>query len=402
MISRRGLLAGVAGASFLQTAGDAFAEGAGTSSGVPAGTAGEAVLEALPGKRKLIKLTYRPPNYESPLDVFQQPVTPNDGFFVRYHLGDIPEIDSSKWSLKVGGTTSLSLSLDDLKSGFTAVEITAVCQCSGNRRGLSSPHVAGVEWGYGAMGNARWKGVRLKDILARAGLPSDTLEIVLNGADAGVSSKTPDFVKSIPLWKALDENTIVAFEMNGQPLPHWNGFPARLIVPGWTATYWMKHLTDITPASKPFDGFWMKGAYRVPVGLFPSVDRFVSQETPVNTPITEIMVNSLITAPADGSKVRAGRSLQIAGLAWDSGRGIDLVEVSEDGGKTWSEATLGEDLGRFSFRPWTHAIPKPKKGPLGIMARATNRAGQTQVAHAIFNPAGYHHNVVHRISVDVA
>jgi DMSO/TMAO reductase YedYZ molybdopterin-dependent catalytic subunit len=396
------MLAGAAGISLAPVMSRLAEAAAVTTPGVPDGAANEAILEALPGKRPLIKLTYRPPNFETPLEIFRDVITPNDAFFVRYHLSDIPQVDATKWALNIGGGSPLRLSLADLKSGFEQVEVVAVCQCSGNRRGLSQPHVAGVEWGYGAMGNARWKGVRLKDVLAKAGLPADAVEIVVNGADAGATEKTPDFVKSIPVWKANDPNTIIAFEMNGQPLPHWNGFPARLIVPGWTATYWMKHLTDITPSSKAFDGFWMKGAYRIPLGLFPSVDRFITQETPANTPITEIMVNSLITAPAAGTKIKRAQGVKISGIAWDGGRGIDRVAVSTDEGKTWSDARLGEDLGRFSFRSWSFDVRTPSRGAMTIMARATNKAGQTQVSAPIFNPPGYHHNVVHAVRVEIA
>ena len=209
--------------------------------GLPAGVYDTAVLDALPGKKPLIKLSYRPPNYETPISYFSSPVTANDAFFVRYHLAGIPEqIELRNWRLQVGGdgaANPFDLTVEDLQSGFEQVEITAVCQCSGNRRGLSDPHVPGVQWGPGAMGNAAWAGVRLKDVLAKAGLRKETVEIVVNGADGPVNDKTPDFVKSIPIWKALDQNTIIALRMNGEPLPHFNGFPARLVVPGWTATY---------------------------------------------------------------------------------------------------------------------------------------------------------------------
>ena len=217
-----------------------------------------------------------------------------------------------------------------------AVEVVAVNQCSGNRRGLSKPHVAGVEWGYGAMGCARWKGARLKDILDKVGLKKEAIEIVFNGADGPAFDKTPDFIKSIPVWKAIDENTIIAYEMNGQPLPHLNGFPARLIVPGWTGTYWMKHSSSITALTKPQGGFWMNPAYRIPLGKFPLVARFTSQEYAPNTPITEIVVNSLITSHRDGAKVNAGK-VTVSGMAWDGGYGIRAVQVSTDGGKTWDD-----------------------------------------------------------------
>lgn len=402
-LTRRDMLAGSAG---LLSAGFAGRAGAADTSfispGLPAGTVAEAVLEALPGKRPLIKLSYRPPNYETPLSYFTDVITPNDAFFVRWHLAGIPDsIDVAKWRLEVGGATPLSLTLDQLKNDFTPVEITAVCQCSGNRRGLSDPHVAGVEWGYGAMGNARWKGARLKDILAKAGMPDGTIEIQLQGADGPVLDKTPDFVKSIPLSKAMDENTIVAYEMNGQPLPHFNGFPARVVVPGWTATYWMKMVTSIKPLSTPEKSFWMAAAYRVPATMFPSTERFTTQEAAANTPITEIMVNSVITAPANGAKVKTGK-VEVKGLAWDGGHGISRVEISTDGGQSWREATLGEDHGRFSFRPFSFTVDAKQRGKMKILSRASNGAGQTQVAKALFNPAGYHHNVYFSVDLDVA
>lgn len=396
MISRRAILAG---ASTL-AATRAFAGNAPVSPGTPAGVAEAATLEALPGKKPLIKLSYRPPNYETPVSYFTGPITANDEFFVRYHLADIPQIDPAKWALKIeGGQNPVSVDLAALKQ-MQAVEIVAVCQCSGNRRGLSDPHVAGVEWGYGAMGCARWKGVRLKDLLAKAGVPDKIVEIVMNGADGPVLDKTPDFVKSLPLWKAMHDDTILAYEMNGQPLPHFNGAPVRLVVPGWTATYWTKHIVDIRLTDKPFDGFWMKSAYRVPVGMFPSIDRFVSQETPANTPITEIMVNSLITAPTPNARVRAGK-VKVTGLAWDGGHGLDNVDVSTDGGKSWRPAQLGEDLGRYAFRTFTAEV-SAQKGKLNIMTRASNKAGQTQVPKALFNPAGYHNNVYNSVAVTVA
>jgi hypothetical protein len=250
------------------------------------------------------------------------------------------------------------------------------------------------------MGNARWKGARLKDILAKAGLSKDAVEIAFDGADRGPLEATPDFIKSLPVWKALDENTLVAWQMNGEPLPHWNGAPARLVVPGWTATYWMKKLVSINALDQPLTGFWMEKAYRIPKGKFPLVDRFTSQEgAGDNTPITEMVVNSLITSVQAGQQVKAGAPLEVKGLAWDSGRGIRGVEVSIDGGRSWQAADLGTDLGRFSFRPFT-AVFKPAKGSLVVSARAVNAAGATQVEDLIFNGAGYHNNVIQRIGVE--
>lgn len=372
---------------------------------LPSGTLAESRLLALPGKQPLIKKSFRPPNYETPVSYFGEAFTPNDAFFVRYHLMDIPEIDAASWRLNFGGdslATPLELSLQDIKTGFEQVELAAVCQCAGNRRGLSMPHVPGVEWGLGAMGNAKWTGVRLRDLLNKAGVKAGAVEVVFNGADKGVIEKTPDFIKSLPLEKALDENTLIAHSMNGAPLPHWNGFPARLLVPGWAATYWMKHLTNVDVVSQPFTGFWMAKAYRIPKGKFPMIDRFVSQEGETNTPVTELVVNSLITNLSDGQKVAFGKPAEVRGIAWDGGYGIERVDVSLDGGARWLPATLGEDHGRYSFRTWSHPFKPEKRGPMTVMARASNRAGSSQTFELIWNPAGYHNNVVQRLTLTVA
>lgn len=408
MISRRATLAGgvlaLAGTSplgrFALAAGQSF-----LPSGLSEGVYNTAKLEALPGKKPLIRLSARPPNYETPLSYFTSEFTPNEAFFVRYHLAAIPEeIDADRWKLKVGGEgveRPLELSLGDLRSNFEPATMAAVCQCSGNRRGFSEPHVAGVQWGLGAVGNAMWKGVRLKDVLARAKVRPETVEIVVNGADGPVLDGTPDFVKSIPADKALDENTLIAYEMNGAPLPHFNGFPLRLIVPGWTATYWMKHLDSIEASTKPFDGFWVKKAYRIPAGKFPIVRRFLSQMTAVDEPITEMVVNSMITAPQDGYTLHTGQSVEIRGLAWDGGYGIRSVDISADGGATWREAELGQDNGRFAFRSFRFAFAPARAGKYQAMAKATNAVGQTQVDRLIFNPAGYHNNVMRPLTIDV-
>lgn len=401
-INRRHFLGTSAAASVALLGGMnrfAMAAGANLSPGVPSGVASIASMATLPGKKPLIMLADRPPNYEAPLEYLRTPITPNDEFFVRYHLADIPEVDAKTYKIKVGGdgaTSPLELTLDDLKK-FPAFEVVAVNQCSGNRRGLSNPHVAGVEWGYGAMGCARWKGARVKDILEKAGIKKDAIEVAFDGADGPVVDKTPDFVKSIPAWKALDESTLIAYEMNGQPLPHFNGFPARLIVPGWTGTYWMKHVVSINALTKPLGGFWMTAAYRVPLGKFPLIARFVSQETAVNTPITEMVVNSLITSHRDGAKVKPGK-VTVSGMAWDGGYGISSVQVSTDGGKVWSTAKLGQDLGRYALRPWSFEL-RARKGKNTVMVNATNKLGQSQTSELIFNPAGYHNNVMQNIAL---
>jgi DMSO/TMAO reductase YedYZ molybdopterin-dependent catalytic subunit len=358
---------------------------------------------ALPGKRALIQRAFRPPNFETPLAELGAAYTPNDVFFVRYHLAVIPRVDPRTWRLEVAGASiahPLSLTLQDLRSNFEPVTLAAVNQCSGNRRGLFEPRVPGVQWANGAMGNARWSGVRLRDVLARAGVIAGAVEMVYHGADSAVLPSTPNFVKSLPVDQALDESTLIAFEMNGQPLPHWNGAPARLIVPGWTGTYWMKHLTSIRIEPKPYDGFWMKAAYRLPTGAFPGA-RFASQETRENTPITEILVNSLILTPPQGARLRRGERAELKGKAWDNGAGITAVEVSTDGRRSWRAASLGTDLGRFAWREFRMPLDTSRAGPLQIAVRASSRNGTRQPDKLTFNASGYHDNIVQSVSVEV-
>lgn len=366
-------------------------------------TAVDTNTESLMGKNALLKKSYRPPNYETPVNYFDAPFTPNNLFFVRYHHAVIPEITAKDWRLRIGGdaiSTPLEFSLEQLRRDFETVEIAALCLCAGNRRSSFQPPVAGIQWGSGAMGNALWRGVRLRDVLAKAGINESALEVTLNGADSAILSSTPDFIKSLPLAKALDENTLIAFEMNGEPLPHWNGFPVRLIIPGWVATYWMKHLTEVKVMSKPLDGFWMKTAYRLPKDRFPS-EHFSSQEIGATVPITDIVVNSLITNLLDGQTIPALKSLEIKGVAWDAGSGIRRVEISTDDGISWHPATLKQDYGRFSWRQWSYDFVPKRTKQYRIMARATSHSGVSQPFEAILNPSGYHHNAVQKIAIQV-
>ncbi len=394
MVRRRELLAGTVGALLTRAVW-------GANTADPRGDV--ELLSALPGKRPLIRRAFRPPNYETPLRDLIAPFTPNDAFFVRYHLAVIPEVDPRTWRLAVGGASAghaLSLSLKDLRENFEPVTVAAVNQCSGNRRGLFTPRVPGVQWGNGAMGNARWSGVRLRDVLERAGVAPGALEIWFQGADGPVLPATPGFQKSLPVERALDENTLIALEMNGAPLPHWNGAPARLVVPGWTGTYWMKHLTAIRIEPQPLENFWMKAAYRVPTGAFPGA-RFASQENADTTPITEILVNSLITSHVSGARVPRGQRVMVAGKAWDNGAGIERVEYSIDGRGSWREAALGRDLGRFAWREFSVPLEPTQRGNLEVAVRARSRSGLEQPQKLTFNPSGYHDNRVQSLTLEV-
>ncbi len=395
MPSRRDLLLAAAGGVLLGAATrGALADEA---------AAGAEELGTLTGKKPLIRHAWRPPNYETPLADLVPAFTPNDAFFVRYHLSVIPEVDADTWRLKIGGSGArkpLVLTLRDLRHDFKRVTLPAVNQCSGYRRGLFTPRVPGVQWGNGAIGNAEWSGVRLRDVLGRAGVAANAVEVVFNGADAPVLPATPDFLKSIPVERALDENTLIAFEMNGHALPQWNGAPARLVVPGWTGTYWVKHLTEIRVDTVPFDGFWVKGAYRIPTGAFPGV-RFKTQETPETTPITEILVNSLITSHVSGAQLKHGAKVELAGKAWNGGAGIAAVEISTDGRQSWQAAELGRDLGRFAWREFHYRLDTSKPGALVVAVRARSRDGATQPDKLTPNPGGYHDNIVQTVALEV-
>jgi hypothetical protein len=251
------------------------------------------------------------------------------------------------------------------------------------------------------MGNAVWRGPRLKDVLAKAGAKSGAVEVWLDGADGPALPTTPDFHKSLPMDKAMADEVVIATMMNGKPLPHMNGYPARIVVPGWTATYWMKHLTSIQLSTKPLDSFWMQKAYRVPAGMFPVDHPFPTQDNQTNWPITDMVVNSVVADPIAGTRLRAA-GFTIEGVAWDRGHGIKQVDVSLDGGKSWKPATLGRDLGRFAFRAFSFNTGKIEAGNYVISSRATNNAGETQVDKLKFNPAGYHNNVPQQIAVTVA
>jgi DMSO/TMAO reductase YedYZ molybdopterin-dependent catalytic subunit len=359
-------------------------------------------LIALPGTRPLIKRTFRPPNFETPLVNLREAFTANDTLFVRYHLAVIPEVDAQVWRLRIGGTSAqnpVELSLQDLKRRFSRVSVAAINQCAGLRRGLFAPRVPGVQWEHGAVGNALWTGVRLRDVLDHVGVRSDATEVVFNGSDFGVLPATPDFLKSLPVDQARNPDTLIAFEMNGQPLPRWHGAPARLVVPGWAATYWVKHLSEVRVEPHPFDGFWMKSAYRVPANAFPIV-HFASQETPETWPVTNLLINSLITSHRDGDRLPRGKPANLRGWAWDGGAGVASVGVSVNSGDS-REASLGKDLGRFAWRAFEFPLDTATAGRMTVLVRASGRDGARQPDSLTPNPAGYYHNAAQRVELQI-
>ncbi len=364
---------------------------------------GERPLVKYPQKRPLIRLTSRPPQLETPFSVFNEGIiTPNDAFFVRYHLPNLPlEIDAEKFRIAVKGkvATPLSLAVADLKQQFEPAEVVAVNQCSGNSRGFFQPRVPGGQLGHGAMGNARWRGARLKDVLEKAGVAAGAKQVSFDGLDTPAIEKTPDFVKALDIDHALDGELLLAYEMNGEPLPMLNGYPLRLVVPGYYGTYWVKHLHEINVLDEVFSGFWMGTAYRIPDTAGACV---MPGATPKSTvPIKRFNVRSFITSHLDGATLSAGRETLVRGIAFDGGSGIAEVLFSSDGGRTWQAAKLGQDLGKYSFREWTVAFTPSQAGVAELKVRATNRIGESQPLEPLWNPAGYMRNVVETVHVTI-
>jgi DMSO/TMAO reductase YedYZ molybdopterin-dependent catalytic subunit len=364
---------------------------------------GDRPLVKYPQKRPLIQMTTRPPQLETPFSVFDEGViTPNDAFFVRYHLADIPlRIDPTTFRLDVKGrvTSPLSLSLQDLRTSFDSVEIVAVNQCSGNSRGFFEPRVAGGQLANGAMGNAKWRGVPLKAVLDKAGVMPGARQVTFNGLDGPVVPETPDFVKALDIDHARDGEVMLAYAMNGADLPHLNGYPLRLVVPGYYGTYWVKHLNEITVIDTVYDGFWMKSAYRIPNNACACTPP--GQAPTATVPINRFDVRSFITNVQDGATVKAGADTPVKGIAFDGGYGITDVLLSADGGKTWMGTELGEDLGKYSFREWQTAL-RLTPGEHRLSVRAINRIGQSQPMEPLWNPPGYMRNVVETVRVRAA
>ncbi len=402
--------AAVSRRAFLRTVGTAGLAGA---AGLPALAQetitlpfdnGERPLVKYPQKRPMLRLTTRPPQLETPFAVFNENLfTPNDAFFVRYHLTlsppaeDLLTADKFRVAIKGRVNTPLSFSLADLKSQFETVEIAAVNQCSGNSRGFSQPRVPGGQSGHGNMGNARWRGIRLKDLLTKAGLAAGAREVIFDGLDKPVLPQTPDFVKALELDHALDGDVMLAYEMNGEELPWLNGYPLRLVVPGHYGTYWVKHVHEITVLDEVFSGYWMSAAYRIPDNACACLE---PGTTPTKTlPIQRLNVRSFITSLSDGGRVKSGATTVARGIAFDGGYGMAEVLFSEDGGRQWNEAALGKDFGRHSFREWTIPFTPKRPGVFELKVKATNRIGQSQPMEPLWNPAGYMRNVVETVRV---
>jgi DMSO/TMAO reductase YedYZ molybdopterin-dependent catalytic subunit len=356
-----------------------------------------------PQKSPLILLTDRPVQLETPRHYFSSAFTPNEAFYVRWHLDRIPNgIDLKTWRLRVEGnvTSQLSLSLVELMKTFRAETVAAVNQCSGNSRSRLQPRVPGGQWGNGAMGNALWTGPRLRDVLSAAGVKSGSVQVQFQGLDLGAGPEgmgSRQFLKSLDLENPVIDECILAHTMNGEPLPMLNGFPVRLVVPGFFATYWLKSLSAIRVLEKPDDNFWMKTAYRIPdTPRGNTTPQEMSAGTVKMIPIHRMPVRSFLISPDGATKIPAGMTVTLRGIAFSGYGRVNRVEISSDNLQTWQAVKLGEDHGPYSFRTWEVAWKLGSTGRYTIAVKATDEKGNTQPDDSVWNAGGYLWNRIER------
>jgi DMSO/TMAO reductase YedYZ molybdopterin-dependent catalytic subunit len=370
---------------------------------LPGGPDQRSITTDFPQKGRMILQRSRAPLLETPFEVFDGGVfTPNDQFYVRWHWAVIPtQVDVAAFKLTVRGhvNQTLSLSMADILA-MPPVETAAVNQCSGNSRGLFQPRVPGGQWENGAMGNARWTGVRLRDLLDRAGVKSGAVAARFRGLDEPVVDGAPTFMKSLDIDHARNGEVMLAYQMNGEQLPLLNGFPLRLIVPGWYATYWVKMLNDVEILNATDDNYWMKTAYRIPdtphANVKPGESGFAT------VPINRMPPRSFFTNVTDGATVKSAAPLAVRGIAFGGDCGVEQVQLSDDGGTTWRAATLDLDQGKYGFRRWSAEVTAPPSGTLTLQARCTNVNGEAQPSEPNWNAGGFMRNVIESVRLTVA
>lgn len=401
-VNRRGLLRGLGALGTMAATAPAWAQGA-VRLGLNGGPDERALTAAFPQKGSMILQRTRPPLLETPFEVFDQGVfTPNDRFFVRWHWAVIPEqVDLAAFRVAVRGHVkqAQSLTMADILA-LPRVELAAVNQCSGNSRGLFQPRIAGGQWANGAMGNAKWTGVRLRDVLDRAGVKPGAVAVRFNGLDQPVVEGAPDFMKSLANDHARDGEVMLAYQMNGEQLPLLNGFPLRLVVPGWHSTYWVKMVGDIEVLDAPDDSFWMKSAYLIPAT--PRADVKPGQTGFPTEPISRMVPRSFFTNVTLATKVKPGAPVPLRGIAMGGDCGVAAVDLSTDGGATWAAAALGRDEGSYSFRQWTAQATAPASGTMTAMVRCTNTQQVSQPMAANWNGSGFMRNVIETVQLAVA
>jgi len=356
------------------------------------------LFQAAAVQQNLIVRSASPTDFETPVQLLDKSwLTPNDVHYVRSHL-PTPNIELRNWSLTVEGgvNQALNLTMNDIHA-FRETNQTVTLECSGNGRAYADPPVAGVQWEKGAVGTARWTGVSLRDVLAKAQPKSTAKHVILNGADVPVRA-VPDFVRSIPIEKAMHPDTILAYRMNGDDIPIHHGFPLRLIVPGWEAASSTKWIVNIRLSEVEAGGFFMQNAYRIPTRPVTPGDTVDPKEM---IPYTELNVKSIFTYPLEGATVRAGAAVELRGFAWAGEADITRVDISTDSGGTWNTAILDGDQARYAWRRFRYSWKPARSGSFVVLSRATDNRGRTQPPVASWNPSGYMYNVIDKVRVNV-
>jgi sulfite oxidase len=351
-----------------------------------------------PGEDGMILRSFRFVDLESPAEYFNTWLTPVPHFFVRNHMHEPSEVNEEDWHVSIGGEVekSFNLSLGEL-SKIETHSVVNTLECAGNGRSLHRPQVPGVQWGKGAVGTAKFSGPRLRDVLQHAGVKPSGKHVMFRGLDE-VPGKVPPFIRSIPIEKALDADTIIATHMNGSPLTRHHGFPARALVPGWIGAASCKWLTEIQVLEKEFAGNFMNPGYRLPNQPVKPGDTAKPEDT---HPITALTVKSVISSPGDDARIKSGKIL-VQGVAWAGEADIVRVEISTDSGANWVPAKLGHDKANYAWRLWSYDWKVRKAGDYTIQSRATDSQGRIQPATALWNPSGYLYNAIDQVKIHVA
>lgn len=366
---------------------------------VPAAMAQENVLI---GKDGLTLLNDRPINAETPPELLDDAITPTERHFVRNNGIPPEDVDASTWTLTVDGfvDTPMELTIAELRAQFEVVTMALTLECGGNGRGFFNPPAKGNQWTYGAVACSEWTGVRLKDVLAKAGVQSNVVYTAHYGADSHLSgdpAKLP-ISRGMPITKAMTDNILIAFEMNGEALHPLNGAPLRLVVPGWPASTAQKWLKRIQLRDIVHDGPKMTGkAYRVPNRPLSAGEEVATEDFVI---IERMPVKSLVTFPANGADI--GMETEVRGHAWSGDRTVSKLEISIDFGTSWQAAELDAPVNSGAWQNWRANVAFPQAGYYEVWARATDSEGAMQPFAIDWNPKGYLNNTMHRAGVRVS
>ncbi len=400
--SRRILLKSITGASFLSALGAPIPFLGNLPTGLVPVALAQGTSSLSQQKPGLTVLNDRPVNMETPPHLLDDAVTPAARMFVRNNGLPPASVDAHSWNVRVDGEveTPLDLSIDDLKTQFETVSLQLQIECAGNGRRFMKPAARGNQWSFGAISCATWTGVRLRDVLDRAGLKENALYTAHYGADTHLSgdpAKHP-ISRGVPIAKAMEPHTLIAFAVNGDDMPPLNGHPLRLVTPGWPGSCSQKWLTRIEVRDQIHDGAKMTGqSYRVPRAPVHPGASVADEDMAI---IESLPVKSLITAPQTGIRVSTGDTIEVRGHAWAGDLDVAALDISIDFGASWSPADLSAPTNKYAWQHWRSEIRLPEAGYYEIWARARDAEGHMQPPIPPgWNPRGYLNNMQHRIAV---